>query len=91
MHVCAPAWTVFDSDVVVVRDVQLLSGQAFVSLPDLEPLTVGTKVRSKVDTEIGIGEVVGCETDVGATGLVGPLLQGEIIGSVGEAFEAARI
>lgn len=66
LNIGALAWSILDSDMIILGDEQLLSRQVFVFLPDLERLTVCSEVRSKVDTEIGIGEIAGRETDGGA-------------------------
>jgi hypothetical protein len=76
--------------VVVLGDVQLLSGEAVVSLPDLELLPVCSEVGIEVDTVFGVRENVGRETNGGATGLVNPLLKWEKVTSFREAFEATK-
>lgn len=70
---------------VVVGDVELLSGQSLVGLPDVQGLTVGSQVGSKVDAIVGVGISVGCNANLGATGVVYPLLEGEVGVVFGEA------
>lgn len=59
----------------IIGNVKLLGRQAIVTLPDLEPLSVGAEVGTKVDAVVCIRKVVGRDTDLGASGVVDPLLE----------------
>lgn len=80
----------FNCDMVVARNIQLLGGQAVVTLPDLQADTIDASVRAKVNTVIGGGQAVGCDTDLGATLIVDELLKGEEGGRGIEAVVAVR-
>jgi hypothetical protein len=88
LDVSALIWAVLHRDVIVVGDVELLLGHV-VSLPDLERLTVGAEVGTKVDAIFEIAKAVGRETDLGAAGLVDPLLKSGKIALPSEAFKPA--
>lgn len=77
-NVNALTGTVLHGDVVVVRDEQLLGGQSFISLPDVQGLTVGSEVVAKIDTVVGFRISVGRDADLGATSVVNPLLEREV-------------
>jgi hypothetical protein len=88
-NVNALTGTVLHGDVVVVRDEQLLGGQSFISLPDVQGLTVGSEVGAKIDTIVGVRISVGRDADLGATSVVNPLLEWEV-GVVCSEAVAAR-
>lgn len=67
----------FNRDMVVAGDVQLLSGQIVVALPDLQAGTVEASVRAKVDAVVGRGQAVGGYLDFGASLSVDELLKSE--------------
>jgi hypothetical protein len=62
---------------VVAGDVQLLSGQIVVALPDLQAGTVEASVRAKVDAVVGRGQAVRGYLDFGASLSVDELLKSE--------------
>lgn len=76
-HVDAESRSILHCDVIVVGDIEALCRQVIVTLPDLEILTVGAEVGTKVETVLGVGVVVGRNADGGASGVVDPLLEGE--------------
>jgi hypothetical protein len=65
--------------VVVTGDLQLLSGQVVVALPDLQADTVDATVGPKVDAEVGLGDAVGRDSDLGAVSVVDELLE-DVVG-----------
>lgn len=74
----------------IVGDVELLLRQTIVTLPNLEALAVGAEVGAKVDAVFRIGKIVGGGTDLGASGVVDPLLErveGEVLGETYVAVE----
>lgn len=67
--------SVFNSDVVVFGDVELLSGVPFDAFPYLEVLPVGSQIRSEVEAVFGALNTFRCQADLGAAGIVNPLLE----------------
>lgn len=82
---------VLNRDVPVVGDIELLLRQAFVALPDLETLSVGTEVGSEIDAELCLGKVVGCYPDLGATLIIDEVLKSVKVEVFGEAYVTVEV
>lgn len=68
---------IFNGDVVVVSNVELLSGRVVVALLNFEPLTV-SELGSKVDAVLDTLVIRGGYSDLGAASSVSPSLEADV-------------